>query len=238
MQQAAIDQFGAFFGSDLTTDRLQYLAFQIHGKKAEGYDVERQLFDTKWFDYRFMDPTLATYLYAHLYRGVFQTIYGRYIDRKAAPYVKGLKAEDMFDSKAGQLKGLWRGRQIADMLGIPYAIYIELALDKAFRFQRIGHLPQPCHLYSDDMVNHVHEKWEERCRGRMMIAEHPGYRLDRFAGLPAQIAHQNWLCDLIQKRSPETRLRMLADYVNPQGFIGRDLAVVRFGEELVSEATS
>lgn len=238
MQNHTIDQFGAFFGADLPPETLDYLMFQVHGRDDKPhYDTERQLFETKWFDYRFMHATTATYLYAQRYREVFKVIYARHIDRKAAPYVKGLKAEDMFDSKAGQLKGLWRGRMIADMLGMPYEVFIELALERAMRWKRAGgHLPQPCHLYSDEIVNHVHAAWEERIRGRMMLAEDPRYRLDRFAGTPAQLAHQNWVCDLLRLRSPETRRALLGQYLNPQGFICRDLAVTRFGEEAVNEA--
>lgn len=227
-----IDTLGSFFGAHKTPLMLERLTFtRIPHERLE---CERTLFSHKWFDYRFMSPALATYYYAHCYRGVYRRIWERHLDRKSAQYAKGIKTEDVFDD-ANTLSACWRGRQVADALGVPYDLYIELAMTKAMSWQR-KYLPRPQQLYSDQIIEAVKEGWDDRTKGRFFVATDPRYRLDQWAATPAQLAHESWAATQIARRTPGTRAHLLHKHLWVDPIIREDFAVDRFGEEEVERA--
>lgn len=228
-----IDTLGSFFGAHKTPLMLDRVMFsRIPHERIEH---ERMLFDHKWFDYRFMHPALATYYFAHVYKAVYKRIWERHIDRKSAQFAKGIKVEDIFEADGNTLSAIWRCRQVADAMGIPYNLYIELAMTKALSWQR-KFLPRPAQLYSDQIIDAVHAGWEDRTKGRFYVTVDPRYRLDQWAATPAQIAHESWICTQIARRTPGTRSHLLHKHLWVDPIIREDFAIERFGEEEVRRA--
>lgn len=175
-----------------------YFAQAFISKKFQSFDLD--LFSTKWFDYRFMTPFEATKEYISVYGAVYKTIYARELDRARAEHVKPIDFDRMREglnrdeTKAKrQFTGCWRGRQFADAIGMPYALYIELAFTYRMRAWNRTHLPQPEHLYHPIDLEKVQNRWEELLPTKLWTSDHPGYLVQNYVGAPAQDDYHEWL---------------------------------------------
>lgn len=99
---------------------------------------------TKWPNYRFLSPLEATRLFHRAYVAGYRQHFGRHFDIEAAPYLR-IGARLDFRRPNRHLTQLWRARQHADHLGMPYPAYMEFAFDFAARRQR-QQPPQPNQL--------------------------------------------------------------------------------------------
>ncbi|MCK1543281.1 hypothetical protein IVB12_15300 [Bradyrhizobium sp. 179] len=162
--------------------------------KNEWQAVEAALYRGKWFDYRFMNPVQATYLYAHEFVKAYKLAFSVNIDSEQARFVKPLDVERMFvepepkqdepekafRKRAASHKmrtvGIWRGRMVADAMGIPYSVYLELAFHWTLRFWQQRHLPRPQQLYSDLVVDRATIGWEERQSAELFYSTLPQYK--------------------------------------------------------------
>lgn len=168
--------------------------------RREWIDYEGALFTSKWFDYRPLNPVDATYLYAHHFKVAYRAAYRCTIDHKAAPNVKPLKKDDLFDCPQIQIAGIWRGRQHADALCMPYNLYIDFAMKARLAYWNRNHLPRPCQLYSEQVVNRVIKQWEDHQRGFLLFGTHSAYKNEAYVGTTAQNDHHEWLFSQIDKR--------------------------------------
>ncbi len=128
------------FGVDLPLEACHDI---MHALPGDWTEPERWLMTSKWFDYRFMHPVQATYLFTDAYRRVYKQMYATTFDRDRADYVKGIKAEDPFDlsKRNTDRAGLWKARQMADGLCMPYDLYIGIAMHWSLRKCRKEYLP-------------------------------------------------------------------------------------------------
>lgn len=177
------------------------------GQTPEHYDVlmqthasskwrshETDLMTSKWWDYRFMHPTEATYLFAHHYREQYRNAFDRYFDKRQAYRRDTLaKHHDPMKNAPGAVTGIWRARQFADSICCPYDLYIRWAIDARMRFWQRAYLPRPCHLYADVVTDQVIAKWEEHLSAKFTVASHDAYKVENYAGLPDQDAHVEWV---------------------------------------------
>lgn len=183
-------------------------------KKLLGFDLE--LFQTKWFDYRTLTPFAATMHYAEAYQTVYKQIYAAERDYQAAQYIRvpgvaalvsGLRNGDKKHRTI--FSGYWRGRQVADALGMPYAVYIEWAFTFRLRRWQQRYLPRPDHLYHEYDVEKIQAKWEELQGSRLWLSEHPAYLNQNYASIPYQDDYHEWLFKQANLRG------------NPLYFLGR-----------------
>src|SRR5690348_14877843 len=81
--------------------------------------MERELMQTKWFDYRFMSPLDATELfvreYTEAYRNKWATNFDTVEAEKKIPIRGGA-----WRSNRSEFISCWRARQFVDCLGVPY----------------------------------------------------------------------------------------------------------------------
>jgi hypothetical protein len=214
----------AKFGLD--TGRDEAARIMNRWIKNEWVTVETALYRGKWFDYRFMNPVQATYLYAHEFVKAYKQAYATNLDSNTARFVKPLDVERMFvepepkqdetekefRKRAASHKmrtvGIWRGRMVADAMGMPYPIYLELAFHWTLRYWQQRHLPRPQQLYSDLVVERATIAWEERQQAEFYYSDLPQYKNglyreasdmiasnDRLDGtiLHAQNQHHEWI---------------------------------------------
>lgn len=200
------------FGLDLTIDECDRLQMQFI--KAKYADVDLNLFGSKWFDYRFYHPVQATYVFAHHYVRAYRAVYAAVYDKRAAENVKPLKHEDVFKCHQTVITGVWRARQHADAIGIPYDLFLRLAFEAMLKYWRDQkHLPRPQQLYCDRAVDFVTEQWEKRQEARLYIASHEEYRIHNYIGSPMQNDHHEWLFSQAALRGnrPDILARLIFD---------------------------
>lgn len=191
-----------FLGQGLPLTTYDELAYRLIRK--DWRDLEAELFTTKWFDYRFMHPTEATYLYASCYEGAYRRAFRANFDAARADEVRVFKKSNVFCDDRSVISGLWRGRQKADALGIPYDIFLSLAFKEVLRFWKQKHMPRPSHLYNDDLLARVIQGWEELQSARLIYATHDAYKLENARGLACQLEHVAWLKRQAFKRDNPT----------------------------------
>ena len=185
------------FIDELKTDAADELMFRHI--RADWQSYELGLMRSKWFDYRFMHPVVATFAYAKAfdasYRRHFRASFGN------VPLKRVFKNYDVFRCEKTTIAGLWRGRQHADALGMPYDIYTDLALADVLRFWKQPNMPRPLQLYSAVIVEQVGAQWEELQAGSLRYSTHENYRTHRFCGTTAQLDHHEWLFAQAGKRA-------------------------------------
>ncbi len=230
------------FGMDTSRDE----AARIMNRwiRTDWLAVEAPLYRGKWFDYRFLNPVQATYLYASEYVIAYRNAFRTNMDSERAQFIKPLDIERLFlepapptrfadeieekwekrlkehirKIKAHKLRtsGIWRGRQIADAMGMPYKVYLELAFHWALRYWQQSNLPRPQQLYSDMIVDRATIDWEARQKTEFFYSSLPQYANaayedaiefingdEKLEGtiLQSQNAHHEWLLEQCKERS-------------------------------------
>lgn len=172
---------------------------------------EGELFRTKHWDYRFLHPAQATQLFAHCYAQAKKHAVERRTDIWVGRNMKGLKDPVIYSLDARTITGFWKGRQMADRMGMPYDFYCEAAMLFA-DVARWENLPTPIQLYSDNVPEHLRttdfavsmltfigSKWLDRIQTSIPYATHEAYLVENFKGGPEQIAYLNYLGDKIRE---------------------------------------
>lgn len=165
--------------------------------RMESIHDELELMNTKWFDYRFVNPLDATLLFAKAYIEEYKRIFARDIDVNKAKNVKGINIHK-FLSNPQERTQTWLARQRADKVGMPYEIYIALSMKFAFKRQR-STIPRPNQLHHSNCSNvwnsHRSEKWQEYLNAMQPVAVHPAYRVENYRGLRAQDDYRQFILD-------------------------------------------
>lgn len=238
----------AFPGSDWTTEQCDALAVQFVPLNL--LQEEADLFQTKFWDYRFLHPTQATQLFAHSYAQAKKHAVERRTDIWVGRNMKGIKAECIFELPQRTITGFWKGRQMADRLGIPYDFYCEYAMLFA-DVARWENLPTATQLYSDSipvhlrqtdyavsMVTYIGRAWIDRSETFNGYATHPAYLAENFVNGPDQIHYLNALSDAIKHSGfPAAVLASLLE----KGQMNRELITTIFpasGESLYNRAAA
>ncbi|MTH61224.1 hypothetical protein [Paracoccus litorisediminis] len=189
---------------------------------------ERDLFTTKWWDYRFMTPIEATQEFIAAYRPAARVVYSRLLDYQRGQHISPLLFEDFIErlenpkqalavnrksltSVKADFTGHWRARQVADAIGIPYRTFIEFMLAERLGCWDRAALPGPAHLYSSIGAEKMVKHWNEVLRTRMHYAEHYAYMPENYRRAPAQTAYVEWLVGQARLRPFDLTMRSMID---------------------------
>ena len=212
--------FGVFQGAELDILACEVL---LHTRWA---DRERQrecgLMRTKWWDYRLLHPTHATYLFAHILDQELRAIIRGHLDNTPARVTESGRVLDWHAVKEGdvfepplnparhaywrrKLTGLIRARQAADADGIPYGLFCREGLRHYYLgagSYMLGRakVPEPNLLYSDACLLTIRTKWLEQLQLRVQHAQHPAYLVQHDDGHPDRLAHRLWLVAQLRQR--------------------------------------
>jgi hypothetical protein len=215
--------------------------------RSDWIDVEPALFRGKWFDYRFLNPVQATYLYAHYFEKFYRLAFSANIDSATAVFISPLPKGDWFslpvqaDAESDKhfaakikrrktlISGLWRGRQVADAMGVPYDLYLERAFHWTLRYWQQSHLPRPQHLYSDLVTDRTAIDWEERQGSKLYFSEKAPYKNRAYQCLHSQDAHHEWLFEQAARRGNDPAV--LARLIFQEELMPAEKARARIGEE-------
>lgn len=197
---------GRFVGSQLDHDHCELLAIQHISHKL--LRAESELFGLKWFDYRHIHATKATYYFAHLYNEAHKRMIGIAKDIEAAPYFRALKGTDFLEGR--EKLSLWKLRQAIDTLGMRYEFFWFEAVNW---YVNAGwqQPPRPQHLlHNEEMLKAVMERWEEYCGVSLELPKDPFYRVKNFVGHRDQLAFEDWILRRVMRRpQPKYALRTI-----------------------------
>lgn len=205
-------------------------ALMIRHIRNEWIGIEGSLYTGKWFDYRFLTPVEATRLYAKEFDKAYRQAYRKNVESKAAPYIRIFKTKDLFTEDAGMISGVWRGRQIADAMGIPYDLYLSLAFKARLSYWQQRQLPRPTQLYGRMVVEMAADAWEKFQEGKLFYSALPQYRNEAYADLDAQNAHHEWLLLQASKRGGSPAV--LAQFIYEHAILPESKVQARFGQQV------
>lgn len=219
-----------FFGHDLPIQELQLRGLRIDPELRIG---EASLMRSRWFDYRGMHPTLATYYYAHCYAEQSREFFTAYMDSDRPERARPFTPDDIFMSR--DRTSMWLARRFADRLGIPYPFIVRFA-GKRFYDRLHRAFPRPNQLYSEEFEADLLIAWQEHLRTRLVWAVEPEYQAAAWVGSQNQEEHLQHLKDVLMMRAAP-RYRLIARLMG-EGVLNRHLATVYFGEAEASNATA
>ena len=224
------DRKGIFLYEDLTTSEMDEVVMELIQRPL--LLLESELMTTKWFDYRILHPWQATALFLEAYRSEHAWIMRKREDVNSHWFHKGIKATSLCKTTPTQMTALWKARQAADSIGVPYDFYCNVLIDWAEK-RNWTHLPRVNQLYLPDHVAVVKETWEDRMRTKLFVATEPYYRHD--AGDSShQIAYREFLRGQIARRS--SREYGLASLIFQHEHLSEDQACQFFGEDVTNAA--
>lgn len=143
---------------------------------------EAALYQTKWWDYRFLHPTEATYAFAQSYERAYRRLYAKRYDKFEAETVAVFNNADALKDTKTTVVGLWMARQKADELGIRYDSWCFPALDYSERvFDKLARTPE---LVLPNVVEHIEHQWLVRNIAGLVQPEAIQYRNEAWAEHP------------------------------------------------------
>ena len=230
------------FGADKSWFEYDCLTRQF-GISTKILDVEPALFSVKWFDYRFMHPAQATYVYFSHYERAYRAAFSRHVDHEIADVIKLKKFDDLFDLKNLALKtakevkkakmyisGIWNARAHADAMGLPYDFAIEAQIRHTLKYWDQKFLPRPAAISSDRVCEAVQLEWIEKKKASLLYSTHFEYRLPAYVGTAAQNDHHEHLLEIAGLRNdPEPALSRFLD----EELLPIDKIEARFGHRTV-----
>ncbi len=225
------DTSGAYFGSTLGFNDAEILAIaNIDRKLLAG---ESRLYQYKWFDYRMLHPTQATYLCAHFYNRAYGDFMSTCFD-KGKKFMVGFKGKDFMGSREKQ--SFWKLRQRIDELGIRYDFFMREAMNWCIN-NGWRQPPRPAHIASNnDLIVDVTNLWEVECRAKIQWATAPRYCVEAFVGAPDQLAYEEYLVSRIMQRPHPKYALHAALYVYDALRI--ETAITRLPAQSVTDAVS
>lgn len=190
------ETFGPYYGSDLDWNSCEILAIAKIDRKL--LNKETKLYGQKWFDYRNLHPTMATYLFAHYFNRAYGAFMGESFDHKKR-FMAAFKGKDVMAAR--EVKSFWKLRQRVDEMGVRYDFFMREAM--AWCGSRgWKQPPRPAHLATDDEVLlHVSNLWENEQRAKIQWAVSRRFRVENFVGAPDQIAYEQHLAQRIMERA-------------------------------------
>lgn len=186
---------GAFFGSGLDFFTCEALAIAKIDRKSLA--LEPALYERKWFDYRRLHPTMATYLLAHHFNTAYGRLMGEAFDHKKR-FMAAFKGKDVMAAR--EVKSFWKLRQKIDEAGIRYDFFCRKAMDWCM-INGWRQPPRPSHVNTNDEMNiWILNQWEEERRAKIQWAQDKHFAASRWCGAPDQAAYEAYLLEQIMSK--------------------------------------
>ncbi|MPQ56324.1 hypothetical protein [Duganella sp. FT27W] len=223
------ETFGPYFGSELDWSSCEILAIAKIDRKLLGLDTA--LYEKKWFDYRNMHPTMATYLFAHHFNRAYGDFMGECFDHKKR-FMAAFKGKDVMAAR--EVKSFWKLRQKVDDMGMRYDFFMREAM--AWCAGRgWKQPPRPAHLATqDEVLLHVSNMWELEKRAKIQWAVSARFKVQNYVGAPDQLAYEQYLISAIASRAhPKFSLHAA---LHQYEALRIEAAISHFPEQAIREA--
>lgn len=199
------------------------------------FEVEAMLATRAYLDYRYKTPWARTQDFALAY----QKWYAHHQLETRGEVGRRTQKHHLSMWPDRGITSLWRARQHADLLGMPYEWYVIAAMRSA-RDRGTTELPAPNQLYGAkvfaDVERHLQE-WQKANRFDVMPRDcDPHFLEENFQGCPVQLAALDAIEKDIRSRPGSQRPERIADYMHSRRVISEFEARRRLGDDLVDEA--
>lgn len=243
------DKGDPIFGGDTPVDICDELMFALHLAKLRlqpgclpsfanykkfitAGQLETELFRRKWFDYRFLHPVVATYVYAHYFTRIYRQLFAKHVSRRDSEYIRVFKDEDLFQCDTAIISGVWRARQVADAIGAPYPFVIEAGFRLRLNYWKQKYMPRVNHIYADWIIEKTIDEWEETLNYAAPHGDHAQYRLQNYIGTRDQDDHHAHLLNLAGRRPNPVPL--LSTFVDNE-LLSLEAINARFDDDVVNQ---
>lgn len=168
--------------------------------KSKYLDRERELQETKWYPYRFISAYRATMIFVREFECYYKRAFAQHFDKRIQ--VRPVNRQELH-KPSRIMTHAWIGRQQADALGMPYALYLEFFDNFLLRRGKRKHLPQMNQLQGSpsakkDWPKQLEKFLLERGWHQLMTIESPQLHTDNYSNLPAQSDFRAWAIDVIK----------------------------------------
>lgn len=127
--------------------RIANARFQRKYVKPELLTREGHLQYTKWTEYRYMSPLECTERFAQEYLAAYRRAYARHFDPKVARTKQPIKP-NFGQNSVAEMNSLWVARQLADELGMPYDVFLDILIEGKIVGDKWRQPPLPNQLLS------------------------------------------------------------------------------------------
>lgn len=175
---------------------------------------EAGLAESKWIAYRYMTAYQCTELFAKEYEDAFKHAYARHKDFGKATSRVPVSAELALNSPA-EIVSLWKSRQMADKMGVPYSLFLRIAIEAALEARKYKNVPRPNQLCGEWQLAAIKRAWDEEVKVANIFADDwdPRFFADQFMEEPPQLAAYEALYDRIMERPEDRRALALSNYL-------------------------
>jgi hypothetical protein len=137
--------------------------------------VELECFSLKWFDYRHLHPAQATQYFGRIFNKIRAEVHGREIDESESKWMARYAHSFRLDTQSPRnIKGFWRARQVADLIGMKYEVFCRAAINYLRSQRSWSRIPSPSQLYSKEVTQACVTAWEHELKAQIM---HPRSKL-------------------------------------------------------------
>lgn len=200
------------------------------------FNEEPELASSAHLAYRYMDPCERTQCFYDTYRRHYTS---RFMRRKGRE-PQGLP-ERFSGLEAGDFTSIWRARQRADALGVPYERFVIALMQDADENGALE-LPRPNQLCSDAKLPLLIERLDQQRAAGLFDPFSgdfdPRFYASNFTGDQQQHAALDWMQEQIDGAGAARKPVLLSRYMCTEQVMSEAEAIPRFGKELVDEAKS
>lgn len=200
---------------------------------------EVALTETCWIEYAYLSALRRTELFTQKYEELFRRFHVKYVDYLSVNDITPIQAEFALNTES-EMTALWRARQHADAIGVPYETFIGQAMESMLIAEGHKKIPRPNQLYSDKPVDHVLRYWsqwrETRVPSMFDDSWDGRFFADQFRGDPVQLRAMAIIEEHVMSVPPERRGTRVANFVIHRPVMPEAEARQRFGDSAVDEA--
>ena len=219
-----------FYGDGFSREDYEVIALQHIPRNLR--DLEPELYQTRWFDIREFHPVKATYWLAECYRRALQDHIAITFDYTRAPFIRGFKSEDVFESR--ERLTLWQLRQQIDRFGVRYEFFMRYAL-AWYRDHGWRQMPRPAHIgANEELFADVLMRWNDLTASAIQFCQNHKFLACNWRGEPDQVAYERYLLTEIRKKA-HPRFALNAALYRKK-MLREEAAIAEFGLELVRDA--
>lgn len=176
--------------------------------------AEPSLSQTQWVQYGYMSPLERTELFCRLYLEAYRCHYAKYRDSSTAHEKCPIDLE-LFKNEPGEINSLWRARQVADEIGMRYAMFLGAVMGWATNTKDRKYFPRPNQLYGPKQFDRASEKWKA-AQVRVTLFDDDWddrfFQADRKPDPPRAKALRLAIVKLMRSTSPELGLSSLMGF--------------------------
>ncbi|GEM_PF-1730235 len=222
--------------SDPEQRRVAEGAFQRTYVAPELPAKEAALHQTRWIGHRYMTPLQATQQFNDAYLVAYRRVWARHFSATEAPGKQPIEASFAMNDLA-DMTSLWKARQHADELGMPYDLFCEIIMERWIVGRKAKQPPLPNQLCSGKLFNawmRGHPTWAETSERLFLPDWDECFFVEPISDDPVYAAAMRMLhADVLYAKDRPARL---ARYLSVGGPLTEERAGTMFDPDLVRDA--